>query len=232
MSAKKQGRRTRKRAIRSIDEIALLLSNVESEPVACLRALQEPLARLSMAIAIFEAAESADAVEVGPLRTVKNQLRPLMQLVSERNVTAPPFSPDFRQRLGYSLGVLAAMRTRLGASSARLKTKPILTLATSHFVDFSERWSCFRSDPTLTNLQNLNESCRHLGLIYSCIGIANSEHRFKGHLALCELLEKALDREGTLSDVPALMRKITTAANQLARPTQAEHRDWLRTQIG
>ena len=232
MGAKQQGRKTRKRAIRSIDELTLLLSTVEGDPIASLRAVQEPLYRLSMVIAIFEAAESADAVEVRPFQSVKNQLRPLMELVRERNVTAPPFSPDFRQRIGYSLSVLGAMRTRLDVSTAKLKAKPIVTLATSHFVDFSERWSCFRSDPTLANLQYLNDSGRHLGLIYSSIGIASSEPRFKSHQALCVLLEKALDREGTLSDVPALMRQITTAANQLARPTQAEHREWLRTQIG
>ncbi len=232
MSSKQQGRRTRKRAIQSIDELTLLLSTVEGEPIASLRAVQEPLARLSMAIAIFEAAESADAAEVRPFQSVKNQLRPLVQLVSEGNVTAPPFSPDFRQRLAYSLSVLGAMRTRLVTSTAKLKAKPIITLATSHFVDFGERWSCFRSDPTLSNLQKLDDSCRHLGLIYSSIGIANSEPRFRSHQALCVLLQKALDRDGTLSDVPALMRKITTAANQLARPTQAEHREWLLTQIG
>ncbi len=232
MGAKKQGRRTRGRAIQAIDELTLLLSTVEREPISGLRAVTEPLHRLSMSIAIFEAAESADAVEVDPLRSVKNQLRPLMQLVSEGNVTPPPFSPDFRQRLGYGLSVLSAMRARLTTSTAKLKAKPIITLATSHFVEFGEQWAQFRSNPTLSNLRDLNDSCRQLGRIYSSIGIANAEPRFKGHRALCVLLEKALDREGTLSDVPALMRKITTAANQLARPTQAEHREWLRTQIG
>ncbi len=231
MGAKKQGRRTRKRAMRAIDAIGLVLSSVEADPVRNLRALEAELLCLDLALLLLDAAGKNDAAEMQPFQSVQHQLEPLIEMVREPDVLDPPFSPDIRQRVGYSLAVLTSMRGRLAASDAKLSAKSVGKTTTAAFEIFTGCWARFRTDPTLGNLSELSASCQRLGLLYWSLGIPESEPRVRGHRNLCDLLRQALDREGTLSDVPALMRKITTGANGLARPTLAEHRAWLTLQL-
>ncbi len=62
---------------------------------------------------------------------------------------------------------------------------------------------------------------------YQIVGIANNEPRVRSVRRLCDLLEQASDRDGEIDDVPALVRQINHAANELSRATEKDHRSWL-----
>ncbi len=88
-------------------------------------------------------------------------------------------------------------------------------------------WTAFQADPSLDHLASLETYSCYLANFYFALGLPKSEPRVKGTRKLCALLSQASDRSGELDDVPALLREVTERANELSRPTLAEHRNWI-----
>ena len=229
MGARQQGRKTTRRAIQVIDELTLILGSVEMDPITNLRALVEPLQRLSVCLGLFEVTAGASAREIPPLQSIRKQLGPLIMLVREPDIIPPPFSPDLRQRIGYSTGQLVAMRMRLDSRSARIPGKVVRQEADSLLVAMTDAWTTFRTDPSLEHLASLEGYSSYLSNFYFALGLPRSEPRVKGMRKLCGLLNQAADRSGELDDVPALLREVTERANELSRPTLSEHRAWIKS---
>lgn len=226
MGARQQGRATTRRAIQVIDELTLILGSVETDPIHSLRALIEPLQRLSVCLGLCAVKAQTDS-ELPPLQSIRKQLGPAITLVREPDVIAPPFSPDLRQRVSYATGQLVAMRLRLENKKASIPAKVVRKEADSLLVAMTDSWKTFRTDPSLEHLANLEADSCYLSNFYFALGLPKSEPRVKGTRKLCALLDQAADRSGDLDDVPALLREVTSRANELSRPTLAEHRLWL-----
>ena len=229
MGARQQGRETIRRAIQVIDELTLILGSVEMDPIANLRALVDPLQRLSACIGLFEVTAGSTAQEIRPLQSIRQQLGPVIMMVIEPNVIAPPFSPDLRQRVSYGTAQLVAMRLRLDKRSTKIPGKVVRREADALQVAMTDSWKTFRTDPSLEHLAKLEADSCYLSHLYFALGLSKSEPRVKGTRKLCALLNQASDRNGELDDVPALLRQVTERANEISRPTLAEHRAWIES---
>ncbi|MFW2383157.1 MAG: hypothetical protein ACN4GZ_15505 [Acidimicrobiales bacterium] len=229
MSARRQGRATTLKTVSIIDELTCVLGSVEMDPVTSLRRVPPLLERLGLCLALLDSAQEPESSEALPYRSLESQLGPVTDMVLEPNVIPPPFGPDLRQRVSYATAQLSAMRQRLKAANLRIPGKVVRALAGNFYRELRERWSDFRTDPSLTNLERLETSACHLAELYDVLGIRPAEPRVKGLRKLCELLQRASDREGELDDVPGLLRQVTAKANELSRPTVAEHRQWIES---
>lgn len=231
MGARRQARRTTERLIEVVDQLTLVLSTVETDPIDSLRAVSVPLRRLAVGSRVLDAAAAGgESGERAAVESVRSHLTPLTDLVAEPEVLPPPFSPDLRQRIGYSIAVLVALRVRLRDHEHRLRTKPLQAIGDNVLGDVKNRWAEFRGDPSLSHLDHLHGAAVAMQDFYWVLGLEeDSSPRVRGLGRLCQLLEKATDREGDPTDVPAMMREITAAANDLCRPTRAEHRQWLES---
>lgn len=228
MGARRQGRRTTARLIKTIDQLTQVLGMVEADPVESLRAIPFPLRRLTVGVDVVDRADAGDGVRLSPVvMSVRTQLEPLVALVAQPDVVPPPFSPDLRQRVGYAIAVLMSVRARLRDRPPRLRAKPLLRAGDERLHDLRDRWTAYRQHPSLENLERLRSANGSLCDLYWVLGLAGSEPRVRGVRRLCGLLDDAHDRRGDLGDVPALMREITASANDVCRPTLAEHRQWL-----
>jgi hypothetical protein len=227
MSARQQGRVTTQQTVSTIDDLTLTLGSVELEPIASLREIPQLLHQLGACVRLFELAQRAEAAEMLPFQSIQRQLQPVTDMVVEPNIIPPPFSADLRQRIGYATAQLAAMKQRLQASKARIPGKVVRAEASGSYLNLADRWSSFRHDPSLSNLESLENAAHTLRQLYQILGIRADEPRVKGLHKLCDLLERASDRDGELDDVPSLLREVTTKANELCRPTVAQHHEWV-----
>ena len=228
MSARGQGRLTTQQTVATIDELTRVLASVELEPVTSLRQVPPLLRRLRACVELLEKGK-AEPTEMAALQSIERQLRPATDMVIEANLIPPPFSPDLRQRITYGTAQLVAMRFRLAETPARIPGKVVRAETADSYLALRQRWSDFRVDPSLTNLEAFENATADLVQLYEILGIDPEEPRFKGLLKLVDLLRRAGDREGELDDVPGLLRQVTTRANELCRPTVAEHRQWIKT---
>jgi hypothetical protein len=227
MGRQKQGRQTKKRAIRAIDSLTLIIGSVEGDVVGSLRKVRHPLQELQLAVSLLANPSSSACAEAPVLEAVRATLWPLVQMVEPANIVPPPFSPNVRQRITYTTALLTAMRDRLGALEASIPNKVVRADADRLFENMNTHWSGFRQNPTLDNLQQFEAAACLLADFYWVVGVAPKEPRMKSMRRLCGLLKKASDRDGELDDVPSLARQLNQAANELNRPTASEHRNWL-----
>lgn len=228
MGARRQGRRTTTRLLRSIDVLTLLVALVESDPLRSLRQLERCLARTSVGLELLERAGGAGAAEMAPFASVRTQLSPLTAMVGEPGVVAPPFSPEIRQRVTYASTLLLGTRTRLADSNQRLPTKIVLEEGDRRFKRVRKAWIGVRGHIE-SDEGALRQSVHDLVDLYWMLGFSERELRVHRLHTLSELIEKASSREGDLAEDPALVRNVTTTANELCRPTAAEHREWVRS---
>ncbi len=228
MGARRQGRRTTTRVLRSIDAITLLVALIESDPLGSLGQIERCLARTSVGLALLERAGGPGAAEMAPFASVEAQLRPLTAMVRAPDAVPPPFSPEIRQRVSYASVILLGTRTRLADSSESLPTKIVLEESNERFRRFRRAWTAFREDIESDN-GTLRASANGLIDLYWTLGFEERELRVHRLNTLCELLEKVSTRQGDLAEDPALVRNVTTTANELSRPTAAEHRQWVRS---
>lgn len=230
MGARRQGRRTTERLIKLIDRVTLVLSSVESDPIGSLRAIPSPLDRLAFGAGILDRATAGGGErETTVVASVRSQLEPLVELVSEANAVPPPFSPDLRQRIGYAVAVLLGLRARLRDRPHRLRSKPLLEAGDERLQELQQRWTEFRQHPSAGNLERMHRAAGPLLDLYWVLGLPGADPRVRGVRRLCDLLDKANERGGQLDEVPALLRDLTNSANDVCRPTLAEHRQWLRS---
>ncbi len=227
MGARQQGRVTTRATVSAIDNVTRSLGSIELQPLASRRSLQVDLEQLAVCMSLFELARGPEAAEAPPFHSIRRQLHPLIESNPQPTSVTPPFSPDTRQRISYATAQLVAMRLRLTAASARIPNKVVQREAATSYLSFRDSWGNFRADPSLENLAVLEGSICYLSQLYRAFGIRSGEPRAKGVRKLCELVQRANDRDGELDDVPGLMRQVTDRANELCRPTLAEHRAWL-----
>ncbi len=228
MGARRQGRRTTTQILRSIDQLTLRVGLVESDPLRSLRQLERSLARTAIGIGLLTRTGGAEAAESALFASVEAQLRPLAAMVGDPDAVPPPFSPEIRQRVSYASVILLGTRARLADSSVRLPTKIVLEESAERFRLFRRAWTAFREDIESDD-GALSASANGLVDLYWTLGFGERELRVHRLNTLCELLEKVSGREGDLAEDPALVRNVTTTANQLSRPTGAEHREWVRS---
>lgn len=212
-----------------IDRLTLVLSSVEADPIVSLRSVTLPLERLDMGARVLDAAAAGGVTEGPVVASIRSHLDPLIVLVGEHDVVPPPFSPDIRQRIGYSIGVLLGLRARLRDHQPRLRTKPILAMGDTALEDLKARWTAFRDDPSLEDLDRLHHASVSMREFYWVLGLDGSNPRIRSLGRLCHLIERAMDRHSDPTDVPSMMRELTAAANDLCRPTRGEHRQWLES---
>ncbi len=229
MGARAQGRKITGRTVRAIDGLTVSLGSVEGDMIAQLRGLRARFDQLDTCLSLLGPSSAEAGAELGVSESARHALEPLVDMVALDDINTPPFSPDFRQRIGYATALLSAMRCRVSDRTDRVRTSVVKRLAKGHYGAMHESWTTFRTDPSLDNLGRLESRACSLSNFYWALGLDEAEPRVRAILRLCELLDRAADRDGDLNDVPALVRELNQAASELTRPSVAEHWAWIES---